>query len=139
MITTNRRLSAQILGLFLTVAMALTLAVPAVAFAEDNGTVPTRITKYFNVDVQVNENNSYEFTETVGTVFNTEGHGIYRYVPMTFDGIREQVGGGWCSTDPLNAYEEDGNYILQMGSGDSYIFGDHEFRYGYDIDRKSVV
>ena len=128
-----RRLSALIFGLILTAALTLTLAVPAAAFAEDNGTVPTRITKYFNVDVQVNENNSYEFTETVGTVFNTEGHGIYRYVPMTFDGIREQVGGGWCSTDPLNAYEEDDNYILQMGSGDSYIFGDHEFRYGYDI------
>ena len=47
--------------------------------------------------------------------------------------VGEQVGGGWCSTDPLNAYEEDDNYILQMGSGDSYIFGDHEFRYGYDI------
>ena len=45
MITTNRRFSALILGLFLTVAMAVTLSIPAAAFAEDNGTVPTRITK----------------------------------------------------------------------------------------------
>ena len=128
-----RRLPALIFGLILTAALTLTLAVPAAVYAEDNGTVPTRITKYFNVDVKVHENNSYDFTETVGTVFNTEGHGIYRYVPMTFDGIRERVDSGWCSTDALDTYEEDGNYILQIGSGDKYIFGPHEFRYGYKI------
>jgi len=118
------------LSLVLTLMLALIFAVPAAAFADDSD-YPTRITKYFNVDVRVNENNSYDFTETVGTVFNTEGHGIYRNIPVMFDGIRERVDGGWCSTDPLEAYEEGDNYILQMGSGSSYIYGDHEFRYGY--------
>ena len=123
----GRRLPAVLLG-FILIAM-MVLAVPAEVFAEDYGSsVPTRVTKYFNVDVQVNENNSYEFTETVGTVFNTEGHGIYRNVPTTFDGISEKVGSGWCSTDPLEAYEESGYYVLQMGSGSSYIYGDHELR-----------
>ena len=59
---------------------------PMAVFADDYGSsVPTRVTKYFNVDVKVNEDNSYDFTETVGTVFNTEGHGIYRNVPMEFE------------------------------------------------------
>ena len=124
------RLSAKLLGIILILAMAL--ALPVAVFADD-GTVPTRVTEYFNVDVQVNENNSYEFTETVGTVFNTEGHGIYRYIPEEFDGISERVDSGWCSSDPIETYEEDGNYVLQMGSGSSYIFGEHEFRYGYKI------
>ena len=123
------RLPAAVLGMILILAM--TLAVPVAVFAEDGSSVPTRVTEYFNVDVQVNENNSYEFTETVGTVFNTEGHGIYRYVPEEFDGITERVDSGWCSSDPLEAYEEDGNYVLQMGSGSSYIYGKHEFKYGY--------
>lgn len=134
MTISTRRLPALIFGLILALAMTLTLAVPAEAFAEDDGSrVPTRVTKYFNVDVQVNENNSYEFTETVGTVFNTEGHGIYRNIPVMFDGIRERVDGAWCATDPMDAYEEDDYFVLQMGSGSSYIFGDHEFKYGYNI------
>ena len=126
----GRRFSA-ILGLILTLAMVL--AMPVAVFADDGSSVPTRVTNYFNVDVDVHENNSYDFTETVGTVFNTEGHGIYRYVPMEFDGISERVDSGWCSTDPVEIYEEDGNYVLQMGSGSSYIFGDHVFKYGYTI------
>ena len=133
MTTFMRRVPALMLGLILIVSLTLGLAKPVAAFAEDydGSTVPTRVTEYFNVDVKVNENNSYEFKETVGTVFNTEGHGIYRNIPMTFDGIREQVGGGWCSSDPVETYEENGYYVMQMGSGDSYIYGPHEFRYGY--------
>ena len=127
----KRRIPALILVFALTQAMIL--ALPMAVFADDNSTVPTRVTEYFNVDVQVNENNSYEYTEVVGTVFNTEGHGIYRNIPTTFDGIQEKVNSGWCSTDPVETYEENGYYILQMGSGDRYIYGKHEFRYGYTM------
>ncbi len=126
----RRKLPALILGMVLTLAMILAMPI---AVCADDGTVPTRVTEYFNVDVKVHENNSYEFTETVGTVFNTEGHGIYRNVPMEFDGISEKVQDGWCSTDPIEAYEESGYYVMQMGSGSSYIFGPHEFKYGYTM------
>ena len=127
----KKKTPALLLGFSL--ALVMMLAMPVAVFAEDNSSVPTRVTEYFNVDVQVYENNSYEFTETVGTVFNTEGHGIYRYVPMTFDGISEKVKDGWCSSDPAEIYVEDDNYVLQMGSGDSYIYGKHEFKYGYTM------
>ena len=127
----KRRIPALMLVFALTLAMML--ALPMAVFADDNSSVPTRVTEYFNVDVQVNENNTYEYKEVVGTVFNTEGHGIYRNIPTTFDGIQEKVNGGWCSTDPVETYEENGYYILQMGSGDSYIYGKHEFRYGYTM------
>ncbi|MCR5034083.1 MAG: DUF2207 domain-containing protein [Clostridia bacterium] len=127
----KRRVPALILVFALTLAMIL--ALPMAVCADDNSSVPTRVTEYFNVDVQVNENNTYEYKEVVGTVFNTEGHGIYRNIPTTFDGIQEKVNGGWCSTDPVETYEENGYYILQMGSGDSYIYGKHEFRYGYTM------
>ena len=128
-----RRIPALIFGLILAAAITLTMAMPTAVFADDNGTVPTRGTNYFNVDVKVHQNNSYDFTETVGTVFNTEGHGIYRNVPIEFDGIKERVDSGWCSTDELTTYEENGFYIMQMGSADSYISGEHEFCYGYKI------
>ncbi|MCQ2546844.1 MAG: DUF2207 domain-containing protein [Clostridia bacterium] len=119
--------------------MVLAFAVPSAAFAvqlgeDDEGEqLPARETKYFNVDIEVYVNNSYKFTETVGTVFNTPGHGIYRNIPEKWDGIKETVNDGWCSSDPVSASSEEGFYILQMGSGEKYINGDHEFKYGYTI------
>ena len=133
----RRRIPAVILGMILILAM--TLALPVAVFADDGSSVPTRVTEYFNVDVKVHENNSYDFTETVGTVFNTEGHGIYRYVPTEFDGISERVDSGWCSTDQLETYEEDGNYILQMGSGDSLVIGSRVDRLTHIIRQCNLV
>ncbi|MDO4177339.1 MAG: DUF2207 domain-containing protein, partial [Bacillota bacterium] len=118
--------------------MVLAFAMPSAVFAdllgEDDGTqLPARETKYFNVDIDVHVNNSYDYTETVGTVFNTAGHGIYRNIPETWDGISESVHSGWCSSDPVQTSSEEGFYILQMGSGEKYISGNHEFKYGYTI------
>ena len=120
--------------------LVLTLAAPA-AFAlqtydDEDGNmdmVPSKQTDYFNVDVKVNEDNSYEYTETVGFVFNTPGHGIFRNIPETFDGISERIGDGWCDTDNVETYSEDGYYVLQMGDGDRYVNGKHEYKFGYTI------
>ncbi|MBQ9707589.1 MAG: DUF2207 domain-containing protein [Firmicutes bacterium] len=92
-----------------------------------------RETKSFNVDIKVGEDNSYEFTEALDTVFNSPGHGIYRYVPIMFNGVREKVGEGWASGVALETYEENSNYVLQMGSADIYLQGDQKFKYGYKI------
>ncbi|MCQ2545337.1 MAG: DUF2207 domain-containing protein [Clostridia bacterium] len=124
-----------------TILLVLTLAAPA-AFAlkayegEDDdleAMVPTRQTDYFNVDIKVNENNTYNYTETVGFVFNTPGHGIFRNIPTTFDGISEKIDDGWCDTDNVEIYTEDGFFVLQMGDGDRYVNGKHEYKYGYTI------
>ena len=88
--------------------MAVVFVVPAGVFGgeydEEGNRIDARVTEYFNVDIDVHENNSYDFTERVGTVFNTPGHGIFRYIPKTWDGIDEDVAGGWCSSDDLDAY-----------------------------------
>lgn len=124
-------------------ALLMIISMPAAAFAEEleitdgsssgGASSAERETSYFNVDVQVKENNSYEFTETIGTVFNTPGHGIYRNVPTEFDGITEEVTDGWCSSDPVQTYTEGGYYVMQMGSGEKYINGEHEFTIGYRL------
>ncbi|MGN0702121.1 MAG: DUF2207 family protein [Lentihominibacter sp.] len=122
------------LAVILAVLLAIAFGMPGAAYAEQyDAGGGSRVTEYFNVDIVVHENNSYDFTETVGTVFNTAGHGIFRYVPENWDGINEKVYDGWCSTDVLETGSESGSYVLQMGSEDSYISGRHEFKYGYSI------
>ena len=92
-----------------------------------------RETKVFNVDVKVGVDNSYEFTETLETVFHSPGHGIYRYVPEYYNGTKEKVRDGWCNGYPIETYSENGNYVLQIGDGDRYLTGDQTFVLGYDI------
>lgn len=111
-------------------AFAIVCMMTPAVFAEVQSSAD-RETPYFNVSIRVNENNSYDYTETIGTIFNKEGHGIYRYIPTEFDGISETVDSGWCSTDPIETEYEDNCYILKIGSGDRTISGRHEFEFGY--------
>ncbi len=118
--------TATLITVFL---LVIVFAAPAVLAAD----TADRQTKNFDVKIKVNENNSYEIKENVDFVFNTPGHGVYRYIPETFNGISERVDGAWCSTDEFEDYSEEGNYIIKMGSGDSKITGKHKFEYGYQI------
>ena len=112
----------------LALVIGLGWTVPAgFAYAAD------RETPSFNVSVKVNENNSYDITEDVTMVFNTPGHGIYRYIPEYFNRISEDVGGGWCDGRNAEYSHEDGNYIIKIGDADYTISGSQNFRYGYNI------
>ncbi len=136
---TMRKNKTKILSAIAALLMVLVFAAPSTVLAAeperegDTARVPERVTEYFNVNIDVHENNSYDYTETVGTVFNTPGHGIYRNVPEEWDGISEDVGKGWCSSDPVETGSEGGFYVLQIGSGEKTISGKHEFKYGYKI------
>lgn len=92
-----------------------------------------RETKAFDVDVKVNVDNSYEFTETLDTVFHSSGHGIFRYIPIYFNGTKEKVGSEWVDGMDYDSYMENNNLVLQIGSADVYIYGPQTFRYGYKI------
>ena len=129
----SRIVPVAIIAMMMAVVFAVLAGVFGGEYDEEGNRIDARVTEYFNVDIDVHENNSYDFTERVGTVFNTPGHGIFRYIPKTWDGIDEDVAGGWCSSDDLDAYTESGSYVLQMGSEDRVISGKHEFTYGYNI------
>lgn len=36
----------------------------------------------YDIDMVVNENNTFDITETITTYFNVEKHGIYRTIPL---------------------------------------------------------
>lgn len=144
-----RKITTVITALLMTLAFAapaVAISLPEDVFAAEEGEelqldedtgeeaqLPDMETEYYNVDIDVHENNSYDFTETVGTVFNVPKHGVYRNVPQYWDGIREDVHDGWCENDPMEIIAEDGFYTLKIGSADSTITGDHEYQFGYTI------
>lgn len=78
------------------------------------------ITNY-KVKMIVNEDNSYEITETIDVKFNTERHGIIRSIPL-----RTNTGKTAGITDVNvegNKYEtsvESGNYYIKIGDPDKF-------------------
>ena len=67
-------------------------AVYATEFTSDNNTDTTgngdyAITKY-NIDVLVNENNTFNITENIRAFFNVDKHGIFRKIPLRNEVVR---------------------------------------------------
>ena len=92
-------------------------------------------TDSFDVDVTVNEDNSYEVTETVNVNYDSPRHGIYRYIPMNdMDGnTAMKIDRMWVDGWNYETYDESGCRVLKIGSGDVTVTGRQTFQYGYRI------
>ena len=126
---------------FLNIIFALMLAalssVPA--FADDNASyVPYFFTAY-NVDINVNENNSFDITEHISTYFNEQRHGIFRTIPTRnqvkrTDGTSHSVKAkikNIKASENCDVSIENGNYVLQIGDADTYVEGEHDYTIKY--------
>lgn len=100
-------------------------------------------TKSFNVDLQVEEDNSILVEETISVYFKTPRHGIYRYIPksgtayykageeviqqnrkMRIDQVNVQGYDSETST-------ENGNLVIRIGSEDKTVTGNHTYKITY--------
>ncbi len=116
---------------------------------------PIRSSAYFNqyvirhyqVDIIVNEDNSFDITETIDAYFD-EGagkHGIIRSIPLKntvvrTDGTRSTNYVTISDTDvnePFRIERENGNYNIRIGSASETVEGDVRYviRYRYDIGK----
>ena len=57
--------------------------VPNSEYAVDEFITQGATTRYFNVEIKVNKDYSYEVTETIDALFNWGKHGIARYIPIS--------------------------------------------------------
>lgn len=82
-------------------------------------------TTNYQVNIKIAEDSSYRVQETIDVDFRTQRHGIYRYVPVTgAAGIPSKgVVTDIKANVPVEIYEENGNQVMQLGSGDSYVYG----------------
>ena len=86
-------------------------------------------TKVFNVDVKVNKDYSYEFTETITVDFKYAKHGIYRKIPIASNyKIKDiSVEGGDVKVT------KDRYANIRIGSPNSYVTGEKTYIIKYKI------
>ena len=120
-------------------ALMLVAASSVPAFADDNASyVPYFFTAY-NVDINVNENNSFDITEHISTYFNEQRHGIFRTIPTRnqvkrTDGTNHSVKAkikNIKASENCDVSIENGNYVLQIGDADTYVEGEHDYTIKY--------
>ena len=99
----------------------------------------------YDINIIVNENNTFDITETITAYFNVSKHGIFRTIPLKntivrLDGTtstnRTQVSN--ISVD--NEYKkirQNGNYKLQIGSKDHTLIGEQKYviKYTYNLGK----
>jgi uncharacterized membrane protein YgcG len=93
----------------------------------------------YNVDMTVNENNTFNITEDISAYFNVPKHGIIRTIPLTnrvdrLDGTvsvnRAKVTG--ISVDaPYSASVSNGNEVIKIGDADTTLTGTKDYRISY--------
>lgn len=120
-------------------ALMLVAASSVPAFADDNASyVPYFFTAY-NVDINVNENNSFDITEHISAYFNEQRHGIFRTIP-TRNQVRRTDGTSHSvkakiknikASENCDVSIENGNYVLQIGDADTYVEGEHDYTIKY--------
>ena len=105
-------------------------------------------TESFDVDVTVNEDNSYDFSETIKVNFDQQKHGIYVYIPESgMEGINTpefsipdqrapEISDEWVKDWNYEVYSDNGCTVFQIGDADSTVIGEQTYELGY---RMSIV
>ena len=92
-------------------------------------------TDSYDIDIVVNEDNSYVISETIDVDYDTPRHGIYRYIPMTdMDGnTAMKIDRMWVDDWDYETYDENDCRVFKIGSGDVTVTGPQKFSLGYRI------
>ncbi|HHW69696.1 MAG TPA: DUF2207 domain-containing protein [Tenericutes bacterium] len=99
----------------------------------------------YDIEITVNEDNSFDIIETLKVYFNVEKHGIYRKIPLKNNIIREDQSKGFnrakiTDVDVNNKYvinKSDSFYEIKIGDKNKYIKGkvDYVISYKYNIGK----
>lgn len=91
--------------------------------------------KNYNVDINVNENNSLDITETITVNFTEEKHGIIRKIPTSNSIVRNDGSKAFNialvknikTNDPCTKRKEDGYVSLKLGNKNETLLGEHTY------------
>lgn len=99
----------------------------------------------YDIKIKVNENNTFDITETITANFNIPKHGIFRKIPLTntvtrLDGTtsknRAHIRNIKVNED-YSTSTENGNKVLKIGDADRTLTGSKTYviSYNYDIGK----
>lgn len=99
----------------------------------------------YDINIIVNENNTFDITETITAYFNVSKHGIYRTIPLKntitrLDGTtsKNRVQISNLSVDSeYTTSRENGNYKIKIGSANETFIGEKTYiiKYTYNIGK----
>ena len=120
-----RRVFALIAAAALCVLMWPCVSLNSGAYASDN----TMYTTDYEVNVKVNENNSYDFEEILDIYYMTPHHGIYRYIPIN----GSKISGIRVPGYEFDAYTQNGYTVVKIGSGSYTLIEDNTYNIYYSM------
>lgn len=132
--------------IFVFLVILLTLLMPMSVFAEE-GNGEYSIDNY-DIEMVVNEDNSFEITENIGANFYIYKHGIYRYLPLISTIERED--GSKASyraritdlnvSEMYETYSESGDKVIKIGDPNVTLIGpkDYTISYTYNIGKDKL-
>lgn len=125
--------------------------------SSSNTTIPSKNSKYksyeyvidkYNIDIIVNENNTFDITETITAYFNVSKHGIFRTIPLKntitrLDGTTSKNRVQISNLSVDNEYttsRENGNYKIKIGSASRTLTGEQTYviKYTYNIGKDPI-
>ena len=127
------------------------------SIANNYSSVPSEISKYssyeyvidkYDINIIVNENNTFEITENITAYFNVPKHGIFRTIPLKntitrLDGSKSNNRAQISNLNINNEYStsrQNGNYKIQIGSKNETLTGKQNYtiKYTYNIGKDPV-
>ncbi len=102
----------------------------------------------YDINIIVNENNTFDITETITAYFNVSKHGIFRTIPLKntitrLDGTTSTNRTQISNVSVDNEYttsRENGNYKLKIGSASRTLTGEQKYviKYTYNLGKDPV-
>ncbi len=141
-------------SLFVVILLSLVFVCSTNTYAttEESSLTPSEISRYnsrsyvidkYDVDIIVNEDNTFDITETIDAYFNTPQHGIYRTIPAVnritrLDGTTSTNYPKITNVSVDNEYTESregNNYVIKIGSPYFTVKDKHTYviKYTYTI------
>lgn len=101
--------------------------------------------KKYDIDIVVNENNTFDITETIDAYFYQSKHGIFREIPLKNEIVRldgttsknkTKISNLYVNND-YTTYKENNNYVIKIGSSDLTVTGlqNYVIKYNYNIGK----
>ena len=126
---------------FLALILLLILVIPNKVSAESSYSEYT--IESYDIDMIVNENNTFEITEKITANFNISKHGIFRKIPLKNNVIRNdgtkstnraQISNIFVSEN-YTTYKENGYEVIKIGSSSQTYTGrkSYTIKYTYNI------
>lgn len=136
----------KIMSIFIIILGLLTIILPNYCRAEIIDY--DYVINSYNIDMIVNENNTFDITETITAYFNISKHGIFRKIPLKnsitrLDGTTSKNKAQITNisvNDNYSTYNENGYKVIKIGNANKTLTGSQTYiiKYTYNIGKDPI-